>query len=296
MSDFDFRFGGIARLYGGAALARFRAAHVMVVGLGGVGSWAAESLARSGVGRLSLVDLDEVCISNINRQLHALDSTVGRSKVEVMAERIRDLSPETRVEARVEFFTAETAMRLLGLESPPGSDGRPDLVIDAIDAVANKVRLIALCRGAGIPLVVCGGAGGRRDPTAIRVSDLAQVTHDRLLGEVRKRLRREHGFSRLSKKLRIECVHSAEAPVFPDGEGQVCATPQAPADGAPLRLNCQSGYGSATHVTGAFGFAAAARVLALLSVAAGPPTPARTQAHAEPAIRGTGRTDGTGDA
>jgi len=296
MSDFDFRFGGIARLYGAAALARFRAAPVMVVGLGGVGSWAAESLARSGVGRLSRVDLDEVCVSNVNRQLHALDSTVGRSKVEVMAERIRDLSPETRVEARVEFFTAETAMRLLGLESPPGSDGRPDLVIDAIDAVANKVRLIALCRGAGIPLVVCGGAGGRRDPTAIRVSDLAQVTHDRLLGEVRKRLRREHGFSRLSKKLRIECVHSAEAPVFPDGEGQVCATPQAPADGAPLRLNCQSGYGSATHVTGAFGFAAAARVLALLSVAAGPPTHDRTQAHAESAIRGTGRTDGTGDA
>lgn len=296
MSDFDFRFGGIARLYGVAALARFRAAHVMVVGLGGVGSWAAESLARSGVGRLSLVDLDEVCISNINRQLHALDSTVGRPKVEVMAERIRDLSPETRVEARVEFFTAETAMRLLGLESAPGSDGRPDLVIDAIDAVANKVRLIALCRGAGIPLVVCGGAGGRRDPTAIRVSDLAQVTHDRLLGEVRKRLRREHGFSRLSKKLRIECVHSAEAPVFPDGEGQVCATPQAPADGAPLRLNCQSGYGSATHVTGAFGFAAAARVLAMLSVPAGPPTPDRTQAHAEPAIRKTGRTVGTGDA
>ena len=291
MSDFDFRFGGIARLYGAAALARFRAAHVMVVGLGGVGSWAAESLARSGVGRLSLVDLDEVCVSNVNRQLHALDSTVGRPKVEVMAERIRDLSPGTRVEARVEFFTAESATRLLGLESAPGSDGRPDLVIDAIDAVANKVRLIALCRGAGIALVVCGGAGGRRDPTAVRVSDLAVVTHDRLLGEVRKRLRREHGFSRLSRKLRIECVHSAEAPVFPDGAGEVCATLQVPSDGAPLRLNCQSGYGSATHVTGAFGFAAAARALARLSVALEAPLPEGTRTEAGPP---NGGTDGTG--
>lgn len=293
VSDFDFRFGGIARLYGAASLARFRAAHVMVVGLGGVGSWAAESLARSGVGRLSLVDLDEVCVSNINRQLHALDSTVGRPKVEVMAERIRDLSPETRVEARIEFFTAETASRLLGLEAAPGSDGRPDLVIDAIDAVGNKVRLIALCHAARIPLVVCGGAGGRRDPTAVRLSDLALVTHDRLLGEVRKRLRREHGFSRTARKLRIDCVHSAEAPVLPDGAGEVCAAPQAPPDGVPLRLNCQSGFGSATHVTGAFGFAAAARALARLAVPVAAPAADRTNADGETPANAIGR---TGDA
>jgi tRNA A37 threonylcarbamoyladenosine dehydratase len=130
--------------------------------------------------------------------------------------------------------------------------------------MSNKVRLIALCQGAGIPLVVCGGAGGRRDPTAVRVADLATVTHDRLLSEVRKRLRREHGFSRTSKKLRIECVHSAEAPVFPDRDGQVCAT-RASDNELPLRLNCESGFGSATQVTGTFGFAAAARVLARLA-------------------------------
>ena len=263
MSDFDFRFGGIARLYGTAALSRFRAAHVMVVGIGGVGSWVVEALARSGIGRLTLVDLDEVCVSNINRQLHALDSTVGRSKVEVMVERVRTISPEARVEGRVEFFTADTASRLLGLET--GSEDRPDFVVDAIDAMSNKVRLIALCQGAGIPLVVCGGAGGRRDPTEVRVADLATVTHDRLLSEVRKRLRREHGFSRTSKKLRIECVHSAEAPVFPDRDGQVCAT-RASDNELPLRLNCESGFGSATQVTGTFGFAAAARVLARLAV------------------------------
>ena len=265
MSDFDFRFGGIARLYGTAALSRFRAAHVMVVGIGGVGSWVVEALARSGIGRLTLVDLDEVCVSNINRQLHALDSTVGRSKVEVMVERVRTISPEARVEGRVEFFTADTASRLLGLETDSISEDRPDFVVDAIDAMSNKVRLIALCQGAGIPLVVCGGAGGRRDPTAVRVADLATVTHDRLLSEVRKRLRREHGFSRTSKKLRIECVHSAEAPVFPDRDGQVCAT-RASDNEMPLRLNCESGFGSATQVTGTFGFAAAARVLARLAV------------------------------
>ena len=265
MSDFDFRFGGIARLYGTAALSRFRAAHVMVVGIGGVGSWVVEALARSGIGRLTLVDLDEVCVSNINRQLHALDSTVGRSKVEVMVERVRTISPEARVEGRVEFFTADTASRLLGLETDSISKDRPDFVVDAIDAMSNKVRLIALCQGAGIPLVVCGGAGGRRDPTAVRVADLATVTHDRLLSEVRKRLRREHGFSRTSKKLRIECVHSAEAPVFPGRDGQVCAT-RASDNELPLRLNCESGFGSATQVTGTFGFAAAARVLARLAV------------------------------
>jgi len=264
MSDFDFRFGGIARLYGTATLSRFRAAHVMVVGIGGVGSWVVEALARSGIGRLTLVDLDEVCVSNINRQLHALDSTVGRSKVEVMVERVRTISPEVRVEGRVEFFTADTASRLLGLETDSISENRPDFVVDAIDAMSNKVRLIALCQGAGIPLVVCGGAGGRRDPTAVRVADLATVTHDRLLSEVRKRLRREHGFSRTSKKLRIECVHSAEAPVFPDRDGQVCAT-RASDNELPLRLNCESGFGSATQVTGTFGFAAAARVLARLA-------------------------------
>lgn len=266
MSDFEFRFGGIARLYGKAALSRFRAAHVMVVGIGGVGSWVVEALARSGIGRLTLVDLDEVCVSNINRQLHALDSTVGRSKAEVMVERVRAISPEARVDGRVEFFTADTASRLLGLETDSISEDRPDFVVDAIDAMSNKVRLIALCHGAGIPLVVCGGAGGRRDPTAVRVADLATVTHDRLLSEVRKRLRREHGFSRTSRKLRIECVHSAEAPVFPDRDGGTCATRVAD-DGTPLRLNCESGFGSATQVTGTFGFAAAARVLARLATA-----------------------------
>lgn len=251
------RFDGLARLYGQAGLQRLVAAHVLVVGVGGVGSWVVEALARSAVGTLTLVDLDELCISNINRQLPALDSTLGRAKVEVMAERIRAINPDCRVHERIEFFTADNAERLL-LDAVP----KVDFVVDAIDAVANKCRLIALCHARKIPVVVCGGAGGRRDPTQIRLTDLALATHDRLLSEVRKRLRKDHGFPRNGKKFGLPCVCSAELPVFPQKDGTVCAAAAAPAEpGESRRLNCDWGFGSATQVTGAFGFAAAAAVV-----------------------------------
>ncbi len=264
-SDYDFRFGGIARLYGAHGLARLRAAHVLVVGIGGVGSWTAEALARTGVGTITLVDLDEVCVSNANRQVPALDGQFGRAKVDVMAERIRAIAPECRVNAVAEFFTADSASRLLGLPDAGDPSARPNAVIDAIDNVANKVLLVARCHGAGIPMVSCGGAGGRRDPTRVRVEDLARVTHDRLLGEVRKRLRREHGFPRDGKKFGVECVCSAETPVFPQRDGTVCAERPPAEPGAGLRLNCDWGFGSASFVTGAFGFAAAARAVARIA-------------------------------
>ena len=268
MDDFGFRFGGIGRLYGQEALARLRRSHAMVIGIGGVGSWTVEALARTGVGRLTLVDLDEVCVSNVNRQLNALDDTVGNAKVEVMAARVRSISPGVRVDAIPEFFTADNAARLLGLE-PGQEEDRPDVVVDAIDSMNNKVRLIARCHAAGIPRVVCGAAGGRRDPTQVRISDLALVTHDRLLSEVRKRLRKEHGFSRDGRRLKIDCVHSAEAQVFPGNDGTVCSE-RPETDGAGLRLNCASGFGSATFVTGAFGFAAAARAIGRLTASSAP--------------------------
>jgi tRNA A37 threonylcarbamoyladenosine dehydratase len=250
------RFDGLTRLYGQAGLQRLTAAHVLVVGVGGVGSWAVEALARSAVGTLTLVDLDELCISNINRQLPALDSTLGRAKVEVMADRVRAINPDCRVHERLEFFTSENAERLLG---DADASLRPDVVVDAIDAVANKCRLIALCHARKIPVVVCGGAGGRRDPTQIRLTDLALATHDRLLSEVRKRLRKEHDFPRNGKQFGLQCVCSAELPVFPQPDGTVCAAAAAPAEpGESPRLNCDWGFGSATQVTGAFGFAAAA--------------------------------------
>jgi tRNA threonylcarbamoyladenosine dehydratase len=271
MSDFEFRFGGVARLYGRDGLARLRAAHVLVVGLGGVGSWAVEALARSGVGRLTLVDLDELCVSNVNRQLPALDGAIGQPKAEALAVRVRAIHPEACVDAVLEFFTEHNALRLLGL-APGMESGRPDFVIDAIDSVANKCRLIALCRAHQLPLAVCGAAGGRRDPTAVRIEDLARVTHDRLLSEVRRRLRREHGFPRDEKKrFGVRCVVSAEPPVFPADDGSVCASRDAAAaSGGSLRLNCDSGFGSAAFVTGVFGFAAASMAVGHLALAGKP--------------------------
>ena len=246
MNDYEARFGGIGRLFGTAGLEKIRRAHVCVVGVGGVGSWAVEALARSGVGELTLIDLDEVCLTNVNRQLPALDGSIGRAKVEVLAERVRAINPECRVHALMEFFTGDTAERLF---SP-----RYDFVIDAIDSVPNKVRLIARCHQAGLPMIVCGGAGGRRDATAVRVLDLAVVTHDRLLQRVREGLRKDHGFPSGTKKFGVKCVCSAEPRMFPQSDGTVCERRE---DGTSLRLNCASGYGAATFVTGVFGFAAA---------------------------------------
>lgn len=250
----EHRFGGIARLVGAHGLQRLRAAHVCVVGIGGVGSWTVEALARSGVGALTLIDLDEVCVTNINRQLHALDGTVGRAKVDVMAERVRLINPECRVTPVAEFFTEANAARLLA----------PDFsfVVDAIDSVSNKCRLLALCRERKLPVVSCGAAGGRLDATGVRVADLADVTHDRLLSEVRKRLRKEHGFPPLGKKLGVPCVFSPETPVEP--EPPACAA-EGHGSEAPPRLNCEWGYGSATFVTGTFGFAAAGWVVRRLA-------------------------------
>ena len=262
VSNFETRFGGIARLYGKSGLEKLRAAHVCVVGIGGVGTWAAESLARSGIGVLTLVDLDEICESNINRQLHALNETIGRAKVEVMAERIRAINPDCHVGAEQKFFNAQTADELLA--------PKYDFVLDAIDSVANKALLLARCRNKNLPAVCCGGAGGRRDGTQVRVADLAKVTHDRLLAEVRKKLRKEFQFSAGGSVMGVDCVFSAEPPVFAQPDGTVCAqrggtgilpvssTGETP---APLRLNCDGGLGSATFVTGAFGFVAAGIVV-----------------------------------
>lgn len=246
MNDTASRFGGIERLFGRDGLARLQRASVCVVGIGGVGSWAAEALARSGVGALTLVDLDEVCVTNINRQVHALDSTLGRPKAEVMTERVRAIQPDCRVRSELQFFTDTSAAEIL---REPFS-----AVIDAIDTVANKCRLIAECRGRGLPVIVCGGAGGRRDPSQLHVADLAHSTHDRLLQKVRDQLRREHAFPRGDRAFGIECVFSPEPPVYPHADGSVCAQPE---PGGELRLNCDRGYGTASFVTGAFGFLAA---------------------------------------
>jgi tRNA A37 threonylcarbamoyladenosine dehydratase len=247
MSDFETRFGGIARLYGRGGLQKLCAAHVCVVGIGGVGTWSAEALARSGVGAITLVDLDEVCVTNINRQLHALTGTVGRAKVEVMGERIRAINPDCRVTAEQRFFNEETAGELLA--------PKYDYVLDAIDNVSNKVLLLVRCREKNLPVIACGGAGGRRELTAVRVGDLSKASHDKLLSEVRRRLRKEHGFPAEHSVMNVPCVYSVEKTVFPQPDGSVCHQRHEAEEGA--RLNCNGGLGSATFVTGAFGFAAA---------------------------------------
>ncbi|MFM1767516.1 MAG: hypothetical protein RJA22_45 [Verrucomicrobiota bacterium] len=261
MSDltdpFQARFSGVARLFGQAGLERLRAAHVCVVGVGGVGSWAVEALARSGVGALTLVDPDDVCVSNTNRQLPALEGGYGLAKVTALAERVRAIHPDCRLLPLQEFFNETSADRILGAGFA--------YVLDAIDSPAQKCRLIAGCRERGLPIFVTGGAGGRRDPTALRVADLAKSTHDRLLAEVRSQLRKHHGFPGEGSLFGIDCVYSPEPVVYPARDGGVCAQRE---PGSELRLDCESGYGTACFVTGAFGFAAAGRIVQAL--AAGP--------------------------
>ncbi len=249
--DYLQRFGGLARLYGSAALPRLQAAHVCVVGVGGVGSWVAEGLARSGIGALTLIDLDDVCLTNVNRQLPALDGNIGRPKVEAIAERVKLINPHCQVTTVAEYFTAKTAETLLA--------GRYDWVVDAIDLMSNKALLIAECTRRGQPVLTVGSAGGRRDATRIRVSDLGGAHGDELLRQVRKKLRRDHGFAKgEGNQYGIPCVSSQEKPVYPWADGTCSSDPQ---EGSNLRLDCATGFGTAVFITGAFGFAAAGEVV-----------------------------------
>jgi tRNA A37 threonylcarbamoyladenosine dehydratase len=252
----DPRFGGISRLYGRLGLERLKAARVCVVGVGGVGSWTVEGLVRSGVGALTMIDLDEVCVTNTNRQLPALEGNVGRAKVVALAERAHAIAPDCRVEAVQEFFTAASEDRLLG--------ERYDWVVDAIDQVEQKCQLIAGCRRRGIPVLTVGGAGGKRDGTAVRVADLAESHRDPLLKRTRQGLRAEHGFPREPGVLfGVPCVFSAESPVYPHSDGTSCRVAE---PGVSLRLDCASGFGAASFVTGAFGLAAAGEVVRAIAV------------------------------
>lgn len=246
--DHSRRFGGLARLYGGDALARLAAAHVCVVGIGGVGSWAAEALARSGVGRLTLIDLDHVAESNLNRQIHALDQTLGQAKVLAMQERIAGINPACAVATIEDFVTPENVVSLL-----PACD----CVVDAIDQVRPKAALIAHCHAAVIPAVTTGAAGGKTDPAQLRVDDLSRTSQDPLAAKLRSTLRRDYGFPRdPKKKFGVQCVYSLE-PVRRPATADSC-------EGGPQGLSC-AGYGSSVCVTASFGLAAASRALSLIA-------------------------------
>ncbi|WP_411832107.1 ThiF family adenylyltransferase [Pseudoxanthomonas mexicana] len=251
------RFAGIDRLYGRGAIARLSSCWVAVVGLGGVGSWVAEALARSAIGHLALIDADDICVSNSNRQLPALEGQYGHNKAQAMAARCRAINPLIEVEAVPAFVTGANLGELL--------DRGFDLVLDACDSFRTKVEMIAWCRRRKLPIIVSGSAGGRTDPTQIRLRDLSRTEHDALLALIRKKLRTEFNFPKNPDRyFGVQAVYSLENVKYPQADGSVCGLrPQLGADAA-LKLDCGLGLGAATHITGAFAFAMAARALELL--------------------------------
>ena len=255
--DLRDRFAGIDRLYGRGAVERLDARRVAVVGLGGVGAWAAEALARSGVGHLTLIDADDLCVSNTNRQLPALAGNYGRNKAEAMAERVRAIHPQIDVDPVQHFLTPTNLDTLL--------DRDFDLVLDACDSFRTKVTSIAWCRRRKLPMVTVGSAGGRTDPTQVRVRDLSRTEHDAMLSLIRKKLRGEFNFPRSKDRyFGISAVYSLENVKYPQADGSVCGVrPQLDADAA-LKLDCGAGLGAATHVTGAFAFAAVGKAMEVL--------------------------------
>ncbi len=243
------RFGGLSRLYGTRGAERIRKAHVVVVGIGGVGSWAAEALARSGVARLTLIDMDHVAESNINRQIHALSTTTGQSKVLAMQERIAGIHPQCRVDAVDDFVSPENWPSLLPC--------MPDALIDACDQVKAKVSLAQWAITQDLGFITVGAAGGKRLAHKVDVADLSQITHDPLLAQLRYRLRKHHGAARGNKRMGIQGVFSRESVAPPDAS---CALE---GDGS---LNCH-GYGSVVSVTATFGMCAASEILNFLASA-----------------------------
>jgi len=255
--DLERRFGGLRRLYGDEGYARLRAARVAVVGLGGVGSWAAEALARSGIAALTLIDLDHIAESNINRQVQAVNATLGQAKARALAERVAAIHPGCAVHGVEEFASAENWPALL--PQPV------DALIDACDQVRAKQALAAWALRERIAFVCVGAAGGKQLAQAVEIDDLALATHDPLLASLRQRLRQQEGAARKGA-MGLRCVFSRESVRMPGGlesEGDV-----------ESNLNCH-GYGSTVTVTGAFGFAAAGEVIQqLLKNAARKPAPA----------------------
>ena len=253
MSDSDYaeRFGGIVRLYGASGSEILQKSHFCVIGIGGVGSWVAEALARTGVGQITLIDHDDISLTNMNRQLHTLAATVAQPKVEVMAARIRQINPDCRVNAIDDLLTEATVERYL-------ANGY-DYVIDAIDSIRHKAAMIHFCRRHKISIITTGGAGGLTDPTRIEVTDLSRTHNDPLAAKVRHRLRSHYGFSRNPKsRFGVDCVFSTEQHVYPKEDGSVC---QRKPGIKGVNLDCNFGYGSATMVTASFGFVAAARAI-----------------------------------
>jgi tRNA threonylcarbamoyladenosine dehydratase len=249
-NDYEARFGGIGRLFGRKGLDKIKHAKILIIGIGGVGSWIAESLARTGVGALTLVDLDDICVTNINRQVHALSSSVGKFKVDVMKERLLQINPSCEIDTKQCFFSPKNLEEIF--------DKEYDYVIDACDDFTNKCHLVDYCRKHQKPLVVLGAAGGKVDPLQIRVTDLSLTENDKLLSRLRKILRREFSFPQKGQgKFGIWAVWSHERAVYPTSDGCTAFKPE----GFANNMDCNEGFGSASFVTGSFAFVATSLVL-----------------------------------
>ncbi len=251
-SDYRLRFDGLGRVFGAEALPHLQRAHFCVVGIGGVGSWAAEAIARSGIGRISLIDHDDIDIANTNRQLHTLDNTIGESKVEALRDRILQINPQCVCHAIDDLVTRGNLHKF--------NFQQFDYVIDAIDNAAHKLSLMHYCRRYKVPSVSTGGAGGQIDPTKIAIADLTQSFNDPLLAKVRANLRQQVGYTRNPKRrFGIDCVFSSEQPIYPTDDGGVgFAKPQM---SERATLDCTTGLGSFVGVTACFGFTAASHAL-----------------------------------
>jgi len=246
------RFGGTARLYGSDAVQHLSRAHFVVIGLGGVGTWVAEALARTGVGELTLIELDEICVTNTNRQLHALKSTVGHSKNQVMSARLKEINPEMVVHSVEDFIDRKNLKDLI--------DKRHHVVIDAADSAHVKAALIAYCLAIKVRLITLGSSGGKTDPRQITVTDLGRTIADPMLAKVRTHLYRHHNFTQdAGRKFRVDAVYSTEQMVYPKPDGSVCQEKQVLQSG--VKLDCAGGFGSSVMVTGSFGFLAAAKAI-----------------------------------
>ncbi len=252
------RFGSLARLYGVAELEKIQQAHICVVGLGGVGSWVVEALARSGVQHITLIDGDDISRSNVNRQCHTMESTIGKMKAEVMKQRVLDINPDCQVRVEQQYLKDDNIFDLL----LPDASSPFDCVIDAIDRIKYKALMIHFCKRNKIPVVTTGGAGGLLDPSQIEVKDLSRTWNDPLASAVRLALRQVHNFARNPKRsFGVPCVYSIEQQRYPDKDGNIGY--QKPGV-AGLSLDCGFGYGSSVMVTSSFGFVAAAKAIEII--------------------------------
>ena len=244
-------FAGIARLYGDAAYAKIQNMHVCVVGIGGVGSWVVEALARSAVGKITLIDFDTIALSNMNRQIHTLSNTIENKKCVVMQQRVEKINPRCEVNVIDDFLTLENMPDLLSRDY--------DYVVDAIDSIKFKAGLIYYCKRNKIPVITTGGAGGLTDPSVIKVADLSKTYNDALAAKVRSTLRDQYNFTKNTKRsFRVDCVFSSQQQLYPKEDGTV--SHEKPGIHG-VSLDCRFGYGAASFVTGTFGFIAAAHII-----------------------------------